>query len=848
MSCLLAIDGRADEASTAEKRFFQGVEQIMQYVDVAVALPVHHVYTYRVPDDVESDIQVGQRVLVAFGKKYLTGYVVRLAETSELERVKDILDVLDSEPVITQNILRLTEWIAEYYCCSWGIALKAALPAGIDIVHSVRVHLCMPSAPDRAEQDFFDDVFPCVSGEVQKKILTVLRRSPTISLVDLQKKIGKKRLHSALHALEHHGLIKLEDVVASGKVKAKTLQHAVLLASEILPSDLDDLEKYAPNQMAVLNVLRDRFPEDLPVVDLQEIVKFDPRSALKALTQKGYVQTYPKEIQRRPGGYFAYRKTLPLVLTPQQRQVFEQIHAAINANQFASLLLHGVTGSGKTEIYLQAIAYLLTLKRRAIVLVPEISLTPLLVSRFLSRFENNVAVLHSGLSAGERYDEWLRIKRGEVDVVIGARSAIFAPMEHLGLIVVDEEHEMSYKQDSEPRYHGRDTAVMRARLENIPVLLGSATPSLESYFNAQNKKYQLLTIQERVDARPLPTVEIIDRRRDRGQHLFSNALEQAIREVLARGEQVLLFLNLRGFANFYLCQECGFVYDCPRCNVTLTYHASSHRLQCHYCDFSRLPPVACEQCGSPNVHYRGIGTERIEQDAQLLFPEAAVTRMDRDTVSGKNAHYTILRQVEQGEIDILIGTQMVTKGHDFPKVTLVGVIAAEIGLNLPDFRSSERTFQLLTQVAGRTGRGHLGGHVIIQTYNPIHYAILAAQQHDYLTFYAREIVFRQQLNYPPFSRMINIVLQGEDELFTHELAQKLSEYLRRTDSRKLTVLGPAPAALTRLRNKYRYQILLKSQRSLYMRTFAKEQIEIFRKTVSIKDVQILIDVDPVSLL
>ncbi|GAK60949.1 Pprimosomal protein N' [Candidatus Vecturithrix granuli] len=820
----------------------------MQYIDVAVALPVNHLYTYRVPEDVEEQIQPGQRVLVAFGKKYLAGYVVRLAETPELEHVKDILDILDAEPIVTPNILRLTEWIAEYYCCSWGIAIKAALPTGIDILHSIRVHLRMPPESDRAMQDFFDDLPLRVSGGMQKKILAILRQSPTISLADLQKKVGKKRLHASLHALERQGLIELEDVVALGKMQAKTLQHAVLLASEILPSDLDNLENHAPNQMAVLNILRERFPDGLPIVDLQEMVKFDPRSALKALTQKGYVQTYPKEIQRRPGGYFAYQKTPPLLLTPEQRQVFEQIHAAINSNQFAPMLLHGVTGSGKTEIYMQAIAYLLTLKRRAIVLVPEISLTPLLVSRFLSRFENNVAVLHSGLSTGERYDEWLRIKRGEVDVVIGARSAIFAPMERLGLIVVDEEHEMSYKQDSEPRYHGRDTAVMRARLENIPILLGSATPSLESYYNSQTNKYQLLTIKERVDARPLPTVEIIDRRRDRSQHLFSNTLEQAIRDVLARGEQVLLFLNLRGFANFYLCQECGFVYDCPRCNVTLTYHASTHRLQCHYCDFSRLPPVACEQCGSPNVQYRGIGTERIEQDAQLLFPEAVVTRMDRDTVSGKNAHYTILRQFDQGEIDILIGTQMVTKGHDFPNVTLVGVIAAEIGLNLPDFRSSERTFQILTQVAGRTGRGHLGGHVIIQTYNPLHYAILAAQQHDYLTFYAREIVFRQQLNYPPFSRMINIVLQGEDELFTRDLAQRLCEDLRRADSRKLTVLGPAPAALTRLRNKYRYQILLKSQQSLYMRTFAKEQVELFRKTVALKDVQILVDVDPVSLL
>lgn len=820
----------------------------MQYVDVAVALPVDYVYTYRIPEDFEAQIRAGQRVLAPFGKKYLTGYAVRLAETTELDNVKDILDLLDHEPVVTQNILRLTEWIADYYCCPWGIAIKAALPAGIDAMHSVQIHAIPPDQAQNPPQDFFESPLPRVSGAIQKKILQVLQQYPTLSLTDLQKKVGKKRLHSSLYALERQGLVRLEDVVKSGKVRAKTLQHVVLAVSDLPDTELSALERRAPNQAAILKLLAESYPDDLPVVELQKLVKFDPRSVLKALTQKGFVKTYPKELQRRPAGYFAYQATSPLTLTLQQQVVFDQIRNAIEANQFTSILLHGVTGSGKTEIYMQAIAYLLTLKRRAIVMVPEISLTPLLVSRFLSRFENNVAVLHSGLSIGERYDEWLRIKRGEVDVVIGARSAIFAPMEHLGLIVVDEEHEMSYKQDSDPRYHGRDTAVMRARLENIPVLLGSATPSLESYYNTQTAKYQLLTIQERVDARPLPNVEIIDRRQDRGQHLFSNALEQAVREVLGRGEQVLLFLNLRGFANFYLCRECGFVYDCPRCNVTLTYHSSTHRLQCHYCDFSRVPPVSCEQCGSPNVQYRGIGTERIEQDTQLLFPQAVVARMDRDTVSGKNAHYNILRQFDQGEIDILIGTQMVTKGHDFPNVTLVGVIAAEIGLNLPDFRSSERTFQILTQVAGRTGRGPLGGSVIIQTYTPSHYAILAAQQHDYMTFYSREMIFRKQLRYPPFSRMINIILQGQDDILTRECAQALAQYLRRDNSQKLSILGPAPAALTRLRNKYRYQILLKSQHSLYMRTFMKAQIDLFRKTTTLKDVQILVDVDPVSLL
>ena len=822
----------------------------MQYVDVAVPLPVSHLYTYHVPPDLQDDVAPGKRVLVPFGRKYITAYIVRVSDSSELDQIKDIVDLLDPAPVVTESILRLSKWIADYYFCSWGIAIKAALPAGIDSVHSVTITL--HEIPNESiSSDLFQPEQVSISGEVRKKILNILRQQPSISLRDLQKKIGKKSLHSSLYSLEKQGLIHIEDTVRSGKTKAKTLQHIVLAIPEAEQIDMPLLEKRAPKQAALLKTLEELFPNDIPVTELQNLVQFDPRTVIKSLVQKGYVQVYAKEIRRKPMGYFAYQKTSHLPLTSQQQKALDHIKETIDSKNFTPILLHGVTSSGKTEVYMQAIAYVLAQNRRAIVLVPEISLTPLLVSRFLSRFEENVAVLHSGLSSGERYDEWQRIRRGEVDVVIGARSAIFAPLKGLGLIVVDEEHEMSYKQDSEPRYHGRDTAVMRARLENIPVILGSATPSLESYYNAQTHKYHLLTINERIDERPLPTVEIVDKRQKEGQHIFSNTLEIAIREGLAREEQVLLFLNLRGFANFYLCQECGYVYECPRCNVTLTYHAGAHRLLCHYCDFSRIPPTRCEQCSSPDVQYRGIGTERIEQEIQLIFPEAIIARMDRDSVSGKDAHYKILNRFEQGEIDILIGTQMIAKGHDFHNVTVVGVIAAETGLHLPDFRASERTFQILTQVAGRTGRGQLTGEVIIQTYTPTHYAILTAQNHDYFSFYSREILYREQLRYPPFSRIINILFQGRDEDFTRETARNAAKFFRSIEhsrQQRISILGPSPAALTKLRNKYRYQILLKSSHSLYMRKFVKEQLELFRKTTQLKDLQIIVDVDPVNLL
>ncbi|PID58091.1 primosomal protein N' [candidate division KSB3 bacterium] len=823
-----------------------------QYVDVAVPLPVSQSYSYRVPVELQEDVELGKRVLVPFGRKVLTGCIVGFPEFPAVERLKEILDLLDSEPVVSETLRRLTKWISEYYACSWGVAIKAALPSGMDSVHTLNIHLC-ESALQSGSVDLFGESvrLPSVSGKLQKKILELLQQDCTLTLQELQKKLGRKNLRSSLYLLEKQGYVEIEEQLKSGTARTKRLQHIVLSMPAAELADIDLLGTRAPKQARIFRFLKDVFPDDLPVVELQEALRFDPRSSINALAQKGYVKVYVKDVRRQPAAHFTCQKSSHLPLSQQQEDALKHILNAIDSEEFRALLLHGVTGSGKTEIYMQAIAHVLSLKRRAIVLVPEISLTPLLTGRFFSRFEDNVAVLHSGLSTGERYDEWQRIRRGDVDVVIGARSAIFAPMSDVGLIVVDEEHEMSYKQDSEPRYHGRDTAVMRARIENIPIILGSATPSLESYYNAQTRKYQLLTIDERIDERPLPKVEILDRRQGDSKHLFSNALEEAIRKVLSRGEQVLLFLNLRGFANFYLCKACGFVYECPRCNVSLTYHVVSHRLQCHYCDFSRTPPGRCEQCSSPDLRYRGIGTERIEQDIQLLFPDAEVARMDRDTVSGKNAHFKILQRFEQGDIDILIGTQMISKGHDFHNVTLVGVISAETGLHLPDFRAGERTFQLLTQVAGRTGRGRLRGEVMIQTYAPEHYAILAAQHHDYFAFYNREIVFRRQLNYPPFSRLINILLQSRDDEFTHETAVTLARQMRQHEQacqHRIAILGPSPAALTRLRSKFRYQILLKSAHSLSMRRFVKEQLERFCGFTSLKDLQILVDVDPVNLL
>jgi len=841
---------------------------MMPYVQVAVPLPIYQTFTYKVPEDLQEEVALGKRVLIPFGSRQITGYLVGLSPSLDpnlvdVTSLKEITDVLDTEPILNANLLKLTEWMADYYLCSWGEAIKATLPAGLE---SLEVSIIRAGGKaqgaGRREAQGTPPVLPAPGSRLsaltptQRRLLELLGKEGELPLPRLKKKLGKKGLYSALHTLEKQGLICIERVIQS-RVKPKILKCVRLLQE---PSQVAEhaarLKTFAPNQAAVLTYLSHQPSQEVTLAELGEELGFDPYKVVGSLEKAGWVAVYSKEVYRDPLEDIAYQRIPPLPLVEPQARALEEVKAGINSGKFSTFLLHGVTGSGKTEVYLQAIEYVLAKnlgasKKQVIFLVPEISLTPLLVNRVLARFGNRIAILHSRLSLGERFDQWQRIQQGTLDIILGARSAIFAPVPNLGLVIVDEEHDSSYKQeDLSPRYNGRDVAIMRAKIENATVVLGSATPSLESFYNAQQGKYKLITLPERIDQRELPRVYILDMRKETREspRIFSPQLEQAMESRLKRREQILLFLNRRGFATFFLCRECGFVYYCPRCSVTLTYHLPGERLLCHYCNFSKIAPRSCPECAGSEVGYYGMGTQKVEKEVLLLFPEARVARMDRDTMTQKGSHRDILTRFENREIDILIGTQMIAKGHDFPYVTLVGILAAENILHLPDFRASERTFQVLTQVAGRAGRGSLPGEVLVQTFTPFHYAIVAAQTHNYTGFYEKEIHFRYQLRYPPFSRIVNILLQGPDEDFTAALAKKLANSLRAQKPEEIILLGPTAAALAKLKGKYRYQILLKSLSSGTLRSFVGEGLEAFRKVEPIKDVKISTDVDPVNLL
>lgn len=545
--------------------------------------------------------------------------------------------------------------------------------------------------------------------------------------------------------------------------------------------------------------------------------------------------------------------SLPLSPSPSQEEVLTIIKAAIKEGGYNSLLLYGITGSGKTEVYLQTIDEVRKKGKGAIVLIPEISLTKQIVDRFSLRFPHEVAVLHSGLSAGERHKEWRRIYDGQANIVIGARSAVFAPIPRLGLIVVDEEHETSYKQDeASPRYQGRDVAIMRAKIEDGLIILGSATPSLESYYNTTTgKKSRRLLLRERIENRPLPEVRIVDMRRvtQKGKKapvILSSLLEQELRRCLSRGEQIVLFLNRRGFSNFILCPDCGEVIGCPHCSVSLTYHLKGRLLRCHYCNYVEAAPSTCPKCKGVNLGCFGLGTQQVEEELRRLFPETRILRMDRDTTTRRGSHEEILSTFEKGEADILLGTQMVAKGLDFAGVTLVGVISADVALNLPDFRAAERTFNLLTQVAGRAGRGPKEGMVIIQTYNPCHYSIVAARDHDYDSFYTKEILLRKELGYPPFNHLLNLRFEGMDEGAVIRGAEDLNRELRlRSSEFRCQVLGPAPCALVRIRERFRWQILIKGKRPSEIRSLLQESLSSLSFPRTLK---IVIDMDPVMML
>ena len=802
-------------------------------------------YTYRVPDEMAAEAVPGARVLVPFGRRQITGVVAERVEGAA-EGLKPLHDVLDARPALTPELLALTRWTADYYLCAWGEAVKAALPSGTEVEsHRVAVATAPPTAWDEARG---------------RKLLRALHEAGRLPVAALADVLGRKTVpHNLLRRMEAAGVLRVEAEVQSARARAKTARHLRLAAPGGQAAAVRGDKQQA--LLAFLATTGDVLQADALAATGAA------SSTVKSLEARGLVETWDAEVERRADGLDgeAPSPAPDLDLHPAQVSALEALVDAVGAGRPETFLLHGVTGSGKTEVYLRALRATLALGRTAIVLVPEIALTPQTVRRFRAHFGDRVAVLHSRMSPGERLDAWTRIRDGVYPIVIGPRSAVFAPVENLGLVVVDEEHEASYKQfDPAPRYHARDLAVLRAHRAGAVCVLGSATPSMESVANANAGKYTRLEMPERVPVRtaggglrqpaPLPPVRVLDLAREKTvQRLkgsLSHELRLAMADRLAKGEQTILLQNRRGFAPVLTCEDCGWTPMCPHCAVTLTVHkGSGGRMRCHYCGWAQHVPHPCPECGGDDLRMLGAGTQRVEDEIAEVFPQARVLRMDLDTTSRRGAHRKILDAFGRGDADILLGTQMVAKGLDFPRVTLVGVVEADTGMLLPDFRAAERTFQLLAQVAGRAGRHELAGEVLIQTRNPEHPAIQFALAHDFHGFALGELAERLALGYPPYGRMIGVEIKGPKEGSTRQAAERWGAALRTEAGRVagVEVLGPIPALIGRIKTWWRYQIVVKAPRTLPASVLAAA-VQAAEGSVRLPSGhRVNLDVDPVGL-
>jgi primosomal protein N' (replication factor Y) len=768
-------------------------EGLFQFCDVSLPVPIDQLFTYELPETLRHRVRPGSRVLVPFGPRRLTGVILSCHDQQPAIATKQALRLLDAEPVLDAELLSLGRWIAAYYCAPLGEVLRGMLPLAADL-RSGKVWTLTDAGRDVARQMLLESE----PEDPTVQVLRMLERRPlsagylarTLPLAD-----------KTIRALERRGFIAAEQVeVERDPLRAGAEHLRVELGADHGMAKLTKAERE-------LRAFLELHPGSHNLNDLKGMVK-QASQAARSLARKGVVTLRPEPVAIRSGPV----RTRHALNTAQQ-MAFNQIRNAIESRQFHAFLLHGVTGSGKTEVYLNAIETVLEQKRSAILMVPEIALTPAMAGQFYSRFPDQVAILHSAFTDVERSEQWRRIRSGAAPVVVGTRSGVFAPVRDLGLIVVDEEHDGSYKQEETPRYNGRDVAVMRARAAGAAIVLGSATPSLESRYNAQAGKYSLLELPTRIEERPMPSVELIDMRQEfletRQQATFSRKLLDALSARLENREQAIILLNRRGFSSFVACRACGERVQCVNCSVTLTFHKRDRRLLCHYCGYAQKPPRVCPKCQSDHIQFLGMGSERVEEELHRAFPSARIARLDRDTVTGKRQFETILHGFREGDFDILVGTQMIAKGHDIPNVTLVGVISADVGLGMPDFRAGERTFQLLTQVAGRAGRGTIPGIVLVQTINPDHYAIRLAAAHDYSTFYQKELAFRQALRYPPFSAMANVLVRSERKEMALRMSTELA-HLMTPPPPTLRVLGPAEAPVPRLHNEYRYQFLIKS--------------------------------------
>lgn len=804
-----------------------------RYAQVVVDVPTKQTnrpYTYEIPAELKDDVQAGMRVLVAFGHRSVLGYVVKvdvdLPEKLDVDQIKDILTVLDSKPVLSAELLELASEMAQKNFSFWVAFLALMLPAALKASYRKKL---------TAQEGLSDeDRVTYLEGQQERLVKT--------------KDFSAKEWR-AVQKLRQEGKLLVENQIED-KVRVKTeLAYRVPSEPALLEEAASALTKGAKVQQTILAFAQEHLGQTFSKRDWMAQLDVSA-AALNTAVDKGILEKTEVEVKRRPDVAGDGSIDTVKVLNDEQQAAYEKITAAIEDDQVKTFLLEGITGSGKTEVYLQAAQTAINQGKQVLFLVPEIALTPQMQKRVEDRFGDKTALLHSGLSAGERYDEWRRIQEGKVQVVVGARSAVFAPLKNLGLIIVDEEHESSYSQSENPHYSAKEVALWRSRYHQAPVVLGSATPSLESRARAQKGVYDFVTLSKRANpTAKLPEVDIVDMRiaiQDRGDTNFSEEMLEKLKAHLERGEQAVLMLNRRGFSSFVMCRDCGFVPRDPNCNLAMTLHMDTRTLKCHYCDYQTAIPRICPSCGSNRIRYYGTGTEKVEEELKELLPDYPVIRLDQDTTRKKGAMAKALKAFGNKEVQILLGTQMVAKGLDFPDVTLVGVLNADTGLGLPDFRASEKTFQLLTQVAGRAGRAAQQGEVVIQTFNPDHYALTFAKHHDYEGFYHQEMSIRHAAEFPPYYYAIQIQCAHPDENEVALQTAKIAAWLRKQLPEDVLVLGPSPKAIAKLKGKYYFQMLLKMKNESEADAVLTDLVQ--RSQNAEKDLQLEVRRNPVSFM
>ncbi|MFZ0479304.1 MAG: primosomal protein N' [Terriglobales bacterium] len=839
------------------------------FADVALSVPLDMAFTYAIPPGMEP--VVGGRVLVPFRQQRMPGIVVELHDRTpqagaKAVKLKNVIEALDLSPVLDEQLLKLGKWIAGYYLAPIGEVFRTMLPLSAEFKRTIAyritdhgqmaLHLAgTAGSPGRSQRTHEEQV-------VEFRVLDYLAARDGARVNEASLRSATRVPRQLLAGLVRKKWIAREDVSAA-RDAARTVKVAVLLGEvaeldsawtgedsrpHTSPAVAGKAKKLNANQHRLIDAIAGAGGR----VSVESLRDLDvPRTTLSTLVRRGLVELVDEPEGRTAPKIKPRRSPFEFEFSPAQKNARATILGGVNARKFTGMLLHGVTGSGKTAVYLAVMREVLEQGRSSILLVPEIGLTPAMAADLIQVFGDEVAILHSGLSDDERAEQWHRIKRGEARVVVGTRSAVFAPVGDLALLIVDEEQDSSYKQEETPRYHARDVAVMRAKMADAVVVLGSATPSLESYYNAKKNKYALIEIPERVENRPLPEVEIIDMRQEfqetGKEQVISRKLAEEIRDRLEKKEQVMVLLNRRGYSPVVLCRACGQALQCKNCAVSMTHHKREHKMECHYCGHVAQIPNKCAQCGSEYVYFVGTGSEKLEELLHGIFPQARIGRLDRDTVRGREDFERALNALNEGELDMLVGTQMIAKGHDVHGVTLVGVVAADAALGLPDFRAAERTFQLLTQVAGRAGRGNSPGKVVLQTYFQDHYAVQFAARHDFAAFYDKELQFRSWMHYPPYSAIANVIVRSEKLDEALAWSGELGRWFEKTRHEGIRVLGPAASPITRLKRDYRYHFILKSPSREKMNTLLRAMLA-EAAARKIPRTQIIVDVDAIWLM